>query len=177
MTMAPSKKELESQTNKTQNTSSQKPPLADSKAKPKTFYALVVDDEPANRDFLVRLLQQAKMEVEGAGTGHGAIEIAQRLGADLCLIMLDRQLPDASGIEVLPQLREIAPNAKIVMATMYDQRSMIREAFETGCNAFLVKPHGFMEIYKLVSSALAKEGNLDCLDNLIFDQYGRRSNK
>lgn len=151
----------------------QSPPKPD--AVPKAVYALVVDDEPANRDFLVRLLQQAKLKVEGAGTGADAIEIAKKLGDELGLVMLDRKLPDMTGIEVLKELRPLLPHAKIVMATMFDERSMIREAFELGCDAFLVKPHGFMELFQLVSKALMTEGHLACLDGLIFDQYGRRS--
>lgn len=146
------------------------------KAEPaaKTIHALVVDDEPANQDFLVRLLQQAKLEVHGASSGKRAIEIAMELQSDLKLIMLDRQLPDSSGIEVLVALRRKLPDTVIVMATMHDERSLIREAFEMGCNAFLVKPHGFMELFRMVAAAREDVGEFQCLDGLIFDLYGKR---
>lgn len=146
----------------------------DSNAAVKAIHALVVDDEPANQDFLVRLLQQAKLKVHGAGSGKQAIEIAASIGPDLKLIMLDRQLPDNTGIELLIALRRKLPDAVIVMATMHDERSMIREAFEKGANAFLVKPHGFMELFRLVAAAREDVGDFQCLDGLIFDHYGKR---
>lgn len=136
--------------------------------------ALVVDDEPANQDFLVRLLRQAKLHVEGASTGEQALTIAERLGDDLALVMLDRKLPDMTGVEVLSKLRPQFPEAKIMMATMFDERSMIREAFKEGADAFLVKPHGFMELFQLVNNCMQEQIGFDCLENQIFDQYGRR---
>ncbi len=148
--------------------------MDDTNAAVKAIHALVVDDEPANQDFLVRLLQQAKLEVHGAGSGKRAIEITAELGEDLKLIMLDRQLPDGTGIEILASIRNKSPDAVIVMATMYDERAMIREAFENGCNAFLVKPHGFMELFRMVAAAREDAGDFQCLDGLIFDHFGKR---
>lgn len=136
--------------------------------------ALVVDDEPANRDFLVRLLRQTTIEVEGASTGKEAIEKAIAIGDNLCLVMLDRKLPDMMGNDVLDLMRPRFPHAKIMMATMYDERSMIREAFKQGANAFLVKPHGFMELFHLVKQCITVDRHFDALEGLIFDQYGRR---
>ncbi|PJF43695.1 MAG: hypothetical protein CUN55_07790 [Phototrophicales bacterium] len=141
---------------------------------PNDIHALVVDDEPANRDFLVRLLQQAKLEVHGAGSGKRALEIMSELGDSIKLVMLDRQLPDGTGIEILESIRQKFPDVVIVMATMHDERAMIREAFEKGCNAFLVKPHGFMELYRMVAAAREDVGDFQCLDGLIFDHYGKR---
>lgn len=136
--------------------------------------ALVVDDEPANQDFLVRLLTQANLHVEGASTGKQALEIVERLSDSLILVMLDRKLPDMTGIDVLSQMRAQIPDTKIMMATMFDEPSMINEAFDAGANAFLVKPHGFMDLYRLVNQCVQENTGLDCLDNQIFDQYGRR---
>lgn len=138
------------------------------------LHALVIDDEPANQDFMVRLLQQAQLEVNGAGSCTKAMEYVDKLGEKIKLIMLDRQLPDRPGIEVLQILRQRLPDAVIVMATMHDDRSMIREAFENGCNAFMVKPHGFMELYRLVAAAREDAGDFLILDGLIFDHFGQR---
>jgi CheY-like chemotaxis protein len=141
---------------------------------PGKIAAVVVDDEPANQDFLVRLLRQAKLHVEGAGTGKEALDIVERLGADIALVMLDRKLPDMTGVEVLSVMRPKLPDAKIMMATMFDERWMIREAFNKGANAFLVKPHGFMDLFQLVNGCVQNQTGFDCLEGLIFDQYGRR---
>ncbi len=140
----------------------------------KKKYALVVDDNFANRDFFVRLLQQAQLDVRSADTGKKAIEIVKELGDDIVLIMLDHRLPDQSGLSVLKTIRQELPEVKIMMATMHDERSMMREAFDCGCTGFMVKPHGFMELFKRIQNVHADPTVLDGLDKLIFDQHGPR---
>ena len=134
---------------------------------PKTKTALVIDDEPANRDFLVRLLVQANMEVKGAKTGAEALAIAETV-EHFSLIAIDNKLPDMNGVELLVKFREKYPEAKLVMATMLDERKLMTKAFENGCDVFLVKPHGFMELFRRLQESTDK------LDQLIIDQYGPR---
>ena len=145
----------------------------DNKQDPK-MYALVVDDNFANRDFFVRLLQQAQLEVRGAETGKEALEVINELGDKLVLIMLDHRLPDQSGLSVLKTIRQTLPDVKVMMATMHDERSMMREAFDCGCTGFMVKPHGFMELFKRIQNVKDDPTVLDNLDKLIFDQHGPR---
>ena len=148
-------------------------------------FALVVDDEPANRDFLVRLLQQAHLDVHGAGSAHEALHIADGV-EHMALIVIDNKLPDMDGIALLVTLRQRYPQARIVMATMLDERAVMVRAFESGCDVFLVKPHGFMELFRRVQTLKpdrpraatgdASETNAgdDPLQRLIIDQYGPR---
>src|SRR5258708_14726455 len=94
-------------------------------------YALVIDDEPANRDFLERLLQTAQFKVTGAGTGMDGLRAA-RAFPELALALVDQELPDATGLEILEKLRAENPEALLVMATMHDDRTLIDEAFRKG---------------------------------------------
>lgn len=138
-----------------------------------TQFAIVADDEPANRDFMVRLIQMAGFRVEGAGTGAEAIAAATA-APTLTLALIDHQLPDATGIEVVRALREKHPTALLIMATMHDHRELIDQAFEQGIDVFLVKPHGFMELFRRLQES---GGNLDTLRRLVIDQYGPRPYK
>jgi CheY-like chemotaxis protein len=147
-------------------------PAAAAPAPPKVSEAVVVDDEPANRDFLVRLLEQAKMKVHGASTGAEALQILKNV-ENLTLIVIDNKLPDVDGVELLCQLRPKYPAARMVMATMLDERSLMAKAFENGCDVFLVKPHGFMELFRRLQMP-SLPGNEDNLKRLIIDQYGPR---
>jgi DNA-binding response OmpR family regulator len=133
-------------------------------------YALVIDDEPANRDFLERLLQTAAFKVTGAGCGAEGLKAAQAMPG-LALALVDQQLPDAPGLEVIAKLRADHPEALLVMATMHDDRPLIDRAFAAGVDVFLVKPHGFMELYRRLKDA---DSNIDKLRRLIIDQYGPR---
>src|SRR5512137_122481 len=110
-------------------------------------YALVVDDEPANRDFLERLMQMAGFKVSGASNGAEALAAARAV-PQLALALVDQELPDASGLDVIKTLRSENAEALLVMATMHDHPSLIERAFEAGVDIFLVKPHGFMELYR-----------------------------
>jgi CheY-like chemotaxis protein len=132
--------------------------------------ALVIDDEPANRDFLVRLLEQAKLEVFGAGSGEEAIKIAE-CHETMALVVIDNKLPDTDGVALLIKMRERYPQARMVMATMLDERALMAQAFENGCNVFLVKPHGFMELFRRIMQSGIES---DDLNRMIIDQYGPR---
>jgi len=136
-------------------------------------YALVVDDEPANRDFLERLLQTASFKVVGASSAAEAFAAAKAVPA-LALALVDHELPDATGLEVILTLRASYPDALLVMATMHDDRPLIDLAFASGVDVFLVKPHGFMELYRRLKEA---ETNTASLRRLIIDQYGPRPYK
>ena len=131
--------------------------------------ALVVDDEPANRDFLVRLLQQAKLDVKGASNGTEALKIAETV-TDMTLIVIDNKLPDMDGVDLLAKMRARYPAARLIMATMLDERPLMIRAFENGCDVFLVKPHGFMELFRRLQDPSGE----DRLKRLIIDQYGPR---
>ncbi len=133
-------------------------------------YALVVDDEPANRDFLERLLRQADFKVTGAATGAEALRAARAV-PQLGLALIDMELPDATGLEIITTLRAENPEALLIMATMHDDRSLMAQAFKVGVDVFLVKPHGFMELYRRLKEV---DSNMSALRRLIIDQYGPR---
>ncbi len=133
--------------------------------------ALVVDDVGANREFVVRLLSGAKFKVISASTGKAAHELIV-LQVDLPMAIVDMKLPDMSGLDLIIELRKKFPGAYLVVASMYDERTTIDKAFAAGCNVYLVKPHGFMELYKRLSQS---ELSALCADQpLVIDQYGPR---
>jgi CheY-like chemotaxis protein len=134
--------------------------------------ALVVDDVGANREFVVRLLNGAKFRVISASTGKAALELIVLQEDDLPMAIVDMKLPDMSGLDLVIELRRKFPRSYLVVASMYDERSTMDKAFAAGCNVYLVKPHGFMELYKrLIQSELTAL----CADPpLVIDQYGPR---
>ncbi len=133
--------------------------------------ALVVDDASANRDFLERLLGGAKFKVLGARSGESALKLVEDLD-HLALAVVDWKLPDTTGLELSHKLREKFPDTYIVMATMFDERSRMESAFNNGCNVFLVKPYGFMELFQRLMSTSVEE--LRSGPTLVIDQYGPR---
>lgn len=133
--------------------------------------ALIVEDTAANRIFFERLLIQAGFEVVGVETGQAALDQAKVM-ENLALAVLDMEIPDISGLELTVRLRKRYPESCIIIATMHDERSLMQSAFDKGCDVFLVKPHGFMELFKRLTS----EGSVGLHSNrpLIIDQFGPR---
>lgn len=136
--------------------------------------ALVVDDVAANREFVERLLGGAKFKTLAASSGTAALQ-AVALMEKLPLAMVDMKLPDMSGLELIGKLRQKFPEAYLVVASMYDERSRMEQAFSAGCNVYLVKPHGFMELFKRLMQNDPE--TLRSAAPLIIDQYGPRQFK
>jgi DNA-binding response OmpR family regulator len=137
---------------------------------PQAKHALVVDDEPANRDFLKRLLEQAAFTVTAADCSKSALASAHTADG-LALVVIDWELPDTTGLVLLKSLRAEQPGLTLIMATMHDDRAKVSEAFAAGCDVYLVKPHGFMELYRRLREA---EHDPTLLKQIIIDQYGPR---
>lgn len=133
--------------------------------------ALVVDDTPANRDFLERLMMAAGFTVYAASSAQAALDLVKDR-TTLSLALVDMQLPDMNGIQLTSMLRKQFPSSYIVVATMHDELSMIESVSQKGGNVFLVKPHGFMELFKRVTTT--DLSSLCSHDFMVIDQYGPR---
>jgi CheY-like chemotaxis protein len=101
--------------------------------------ALVVDDTPANRDFLSRLIMQTRLNVRSAGDGKSALEAVSDL-QNLKLAVVDMKLPDMDGLQLTVALRTRFPDAYIIIATMYDDTSLM----ELVIDQFGVRPFQVM---------------------------------
>jgi DNA-binding NarL/FixJ family response regulator len=100
---------------------------------------LVVDDHTVVRRGLRHLLATySDMEVVGeAEDGPSALRAATALRPDV--ILLDIRLPGPSGFEVTPQLRQLAPSARIIILTTYDDDEYLAKAIGGGAHAYLLK--------------------------------------
>jgi DNA-binding NarL/FixJ family response regulator len=103
-----------------------------------TARVLIVDDHPLTRDALAALLGANGFDVVGrAAGGVEAIELAAELEPDL--VVLDLTMPDLGGLEVLPRLRERAPEAEVVVLTAAEDDSNLLAAVRAGAAGYLLK--------------------------------------
>lgn len=105
----------------------------------KTIHILLADDHAILRAGLHSLLDdQADMEVVGeAKNGGDALELAESLRPDV--ILLDLAMPGLGGLEALPLLRQRAPAVRILILTMHDDETYLREALASGANGYILK--------------------------------------
>jgi DNA-binding NtrC family response regulator len=99
---------------------------------------LVVDDEPNLVKTYTRLLELKGFETCGVVTGGEAITRYQEQPFDLTLV--DLQLPDVDGLQVLQALKSCDPAAKVVVITAYDTEENAVRARRLGAAEFLGKP-------------------------------------
>ncbi|HXC65298.1 MAG TPA: response regulator [bacterium] len=103
--------------------------------------ALVVDDSLSIRLLLTRLLQSRLFQVETAPGGLAGLERLRRLPAP-DLMVLDWNMPDLDGLEVLRQARNMPGLEKlcVMMATAETDLGQISAALEAGVDEYLMKP-------------------------------------
>src|SRR5512141_708927 len=100
---------------------------------------VLADDHAILRTGLRLLLEaQPDMKVVGeAGDGREALALAAQLQPDL--ILLDLSMPGLGGLEALPILRKAAPAARILILTMHDDESYLRQALRGGAAGYVLK--------------------------------------
>jgi two-component system, NarL family, response regulator NreC len=111
---------------------------------------VLVDDHAVVRSGL-RLLLDAEDDIEvvgEAGNAKDAIFRARALTPDV--ILLDVVMPGESGIEVLPKLLKEAPETKVLVLSMQDDPSYVREAFAAGANGYVLKEAADEEVVSAV---------------------------
>jgi two-component system response regulator HydG len=99
---------------------------------------LVVDDEAAMRESLKDWLMEDGYEVSVASSGENAIAMAGEKGFDV--ILLDLKMPGMDGLEALKKLKEVSPEAEILMMTAYATVDTAVLAMKEGAFDYLVKP-------------------------------------
>ncbi len=101
---------------------------------------LIVEDNPMNMELIVDILGFAGHESYQAFDGEKALETVEN--ADIDLILLDMQLPEMDGLEVLARLKEKPETSKIpVIAVTAHAMIGDKERFlEAGCVDYIAKP-------------------------------------
>ncbi len=99
---------------------------------------LIIDDEPALRATLGRILQSGGCGAAYAADGAQALQLLEREPFDL--VYLDLNLPDMDGIQVLKEIRRRDPALPVIMLTGYGTLQSAVEALRLGATDYLMKP-------------------------------------
>ncbi len=99
---------------------------------------LVIDDEELVRSFIAESLKRSNYDVVTARNGKEGIALFKETSFDL--VFTDMKMPDLTGIEVLAKIKEIAPDAIIVVITAYGSVENAVEAMRLGAFNYLIKP-------------------------------------
>jgi len=119
---------------------------------------LVVDDEVEMRALLLDVLGREGYEVVEARDSEEAL-VALREGGAFDVILLDKNMPGASGLDLLPGLRRSFPGSPIIMMTAFGDVPSYVEAAEQGAVAYLFKPFRMEEMRSTIRQALARSAS------------------
>ncbi len=121
---------------------------------------LLTDDDDTLRQLLRMVLGRSDgFEVVGeAGDARTCLDQARTLAPDV--VLLDIGLPGRSGLEVLPELREVAPRALVLVLSAHSADRMERQAVEAGAHAYLPKDDLVRGLIPALQEALRRREDL-----------------
>jgi len=117
-------------------------------------YVLIVDDEEELRENLFDLLELEGYEVATCKTGGEALKSVESRVPDL--VLLDIQLPEIDGIEILRQFKERHPNLPVIMVSASSQQGTREKIEEYDADGFILKPYDQDELLALIESLLKR---------------------
>ena len=98
-----------------------------------------------------------------ADNGTHLLNVLKMVPADV--ILLDIQMPLMDGITVLPEIKRLYSNIKVIMLTMMDDHSMITKLMELGANSYLTKTSDSEVIYDAIKTCFEQEYYFNSLTN------------
>lgn len=114
---------------------------------------LVVDDDGEMRDLLAEVLSDAGYAV--TSMANCAEALIQLRTESFAAIILDKNLPGLSGLDLLPGLRTICPDTPVIMITAFgDVRSYV-DAIEKGAFEYVFKPFRMEELLRVLQRAVS----------------------
>ncbi len=117
---------------------------------------LIVDDEASQRKLLGGFLQSRGFQVTEAESGEAALESVRSSAPDM--VLLDVRLPGMSGIDVLSEIRQFAPELPVLLITAYADLRQAVAAMKSGADDYLSKPIDLEELESAITDTL---GNRD----------------
>jgi two-component system response regulator MprA len=128
---------------------------------------LVVDDEPAVREVLARILEVEGFEVALAGDGRAAVRAQAAARADA--VLLDVLMPGLDGLEVCRRLRDTGDRTPVLMLTARDGVGDRVAGLEAGADDYLPKPFALEELLARLRALLRRCGWEQDRQTLRFD--------
>jgi two-component system response regulator NreC len=120
-----------------------------------TIRVLVCDDHALLRSGL-RLLLEGESDIEVVGEAANAAEaIEQTAALDPDVVLLDIVMPGRNGVEALPDLLAAAPATRVLMLSMQDDPTYVRQAFAAGATGYLLKEAADAELVQAVRDVAA----------------------
>src|ERR1700716_3212778 len=119
---------------------------------------LIIDDERPILLTLEALLGRHGYQPETAATASYGLRVLKENPP--AVLLLDLQLPDADGLEMLAQIKSEHPETQVIILTAHDSLNNAIESIKRGAYHFISKPYAPEELLSLIDKALEKQSLL-----------------
>ncbi len=113
---------------------------------------LIIDDEQTLNHFVQEDLREAGYESLGALTGQEGLDLIRSQEVDL--VLLDQQLPDMHGLDVLKIIREEEPDIPVIIVTGHGEIDCAVQAMKLGAYDYMKKPYNLDTLLLVAAKAL-----------------------
>ena len=114
---------------------------------------LIVEDDEEMRSLLKDFFEEEGFETDSASNGVDAL---QRLAKDrFDLIITDIRMPGLTGLDILPGIKKLDPDASVIAITAFGSDEVYRKSLERGATAFLEKPVHFDQLRMLIHETVS----------------------
>ncbi|MBZ0276008.1 MAG: response regulator transcription factor [Anaerolineae bacterium] len=131
-----------------------------------TAHVLVVDDDGAVRYSVSKTLQRIGYQVNEAASGEEALELIAQQEFDVVLTDI-RMPPGISGVDLLRRIKDIAPDAIVILLTGYASLGTAVESLRLGAHDYLIKPSSSQDIRRSVTQGVERARSLKRRRNLL----------
>lgn len=131
---------------------------------------LIAEDQVMLRDALKQLLlmEESVESVEAVGNGKEAQALLQKKAVDV--VILDVEMPEMNGLEVLEWLKRRS-NTKVIIVTTFKRIGYFQRAVKAGVDAYVLKERSISELMKTIHTVLegGKEYSPELMENLFVN--------
>jgi PAS domain S-box-containing protein len=106
---------------------------------------LLIDDEEMILDVGCGMLGELGYTVISARSGVQALDIYRQRHAEIDIVVMDMIMPGMSGGEIFDRLRQINPQAKVLLSSGYSINGQATQIMERGCDGFIQKPFNLQQ--------------------------------
>ena len=117
---------------------------------------LIVEDESSLRIPIAAILRRRGYCVLETGNGAGALAVVRERTGEVDAVLLDMTLPDSSGADILPELRRMQPDIRVILTTAYSQETIRTALGGLQPWGFIRKPYRSSELVELLQRACAR---------------------
>ena len=115
---------------------------------------LVVDDDIDILDSTSQILNKLGYQALSASCGTVALDILKENREVVDMVILDMLMPEMSGSDLYPRLKNINPDLRVLVSTGYNRNEQIQQLLDGGRNGFIQKPYNLSQLIEKVRKTL-----------------------